>query len=83
MIVHQKSTWKAAFRLIQVSPVRFSFMNQSIATRKKSTAVERTAADDKAERDFDKRVLVRLKRRTPKRLADAAPWSGGKKSLRL
>lgn len=54
-----------------------------IATQKKATAAERKAADDKAERDFDKRVLARLKRRTPATLAEAAPWSKVKKNLGL
>ena len=55
----------------------------NIATRKKSTATERKAADDKAERDFDKRILARLKRRAPASLVDAAPWSKVKKNLGL
>ena len=54
-----------------------------ISTRKKSTAAERKAADDKAERDFDRRVLARLKRRAPTSVADAAPWSQVKKNLGL
>ena len=53
----------------------------NIATRKTLTAAERKAADDKAERDFDKRVLARLKRRAPTNLADAVPWSKVKKNL--
>lgn len=55
----------------------------NIATRKTLTAAERKAADDKAERDFDKRVLARLKRRAPTNLADAVPWSKVKKNLGL
>ena len=54
-----------------------------IATRKKFTAAERKAAADKAEREFDKRVLARLKRRAPTSVADAAPWSRVKKNLGL
>ncbi len=50
-----------------------------IAARRGKTAAERKAADDKAEREFDRRMVELLKRQPPTDLKDAIPWSVIKK----
>ena len=50
-----------------------------IAARRGKTASERKAEDDKAEREFDRKMVERLKRRPPTDLKDAIPWSVIKK----
>ena len=50
-----------------------------IAARRGKTASERKAEDDKAEREFDRKMIERLKRRPPTDLKDSIPWSVIKK----
>lgn len=49
-----------------------------IASRRGKTSTERKTADDKAEREFDKRIAEELKRNPPD-LKNTVPWSVVKK----
>ena len=50
-----------------------------IAARRGKTSTERKAAEEKAEREFDRRMVERLKRRPPTDPKDLIPWSVVKK----
>ena len=50
-----------------------------VVARRGKTSSERKAAEDKAEREFDRKMIARLKRRPPTDLKDSIPWSVVKK----